>query len=120
MIYQLSPAGIHRSNWDERAIKTIKNRFIAGLCSTDPKLPINLWCKLFSQSIITLNLLRPSEITSKLCTHAQVFGNFNYDHTFMAPPGIKFPLHGRPEDHGSWSPHALSGSYIVPILEHYR
>ena len=37
----------------------------------------------------------------------------------MAPPGIKFLLHERPEDHGSWFPHALSGWYICPSIEHY-
>ena len=37
----------------------------------------------------------------------------------MAPPGIKYILHKRPEDHGLWYPHALSGCYIRPSLEHY-
>jgi hypothetical protein len=30
--YQLTPAGLHRRNWAERAIQTFKNHFIAGLC----------------------------------------------------------------------------------------
>ena len=38
----------------------------------------------------------------------------------MDPPSIKVLLHERPEDRGSWSPHALSGWYIVPSLEHYH
>ena len=38
----------------------------------------------------------------------------------MAPPGIKVFLRERPEDRCSWSPHALSGWYIDPIIDHYR
>ena len=38
----------------------------------------------------------------------------------MAPPGIKVLIHGRAEYHCLWYSHALSGWFIVPILEHYR
>jgi hypothetical protein len=34
--FQLSPPYSHRANAAERAIRTFKNHFIAGLCSTDP------------------------------------------------------------------------------------
>ena len=33
--YQLVPPHIHRRNPAEHAIRTLKNHFIAGLCSTD-------------------------------------------------------------------------------------
>ena len=36
--FQLTPAGIHRRNAAERAIRTWKNHFIANLCGTDPDL----------------------------------------------------------------------------------
>ena len=55
--YQFTPAGMHCHNWAEHAIQTVKNHFIAGLCSTGPNLPLNLWWKLVSQSAITINLL---------------------------------------------------------------
>ena len=55
--YELTPAAIHQRNWAERAIQTFKNHFIAGLCSTYPRFPLNLWCKLVTQYDITLNLL---------------------------------------------------------------
>ena len=60
--FQLTPAGIHRRNKAERAIQTFKSHFISGLCTVDPKFPLNLWDKLLPQAILTLNLLRPSNI----------------------------------------------------------
>ena len=41
--YQLTLAGLHWRNWYEREIQTFKNNFIAGLCSTYPNFPLNLW-----------------------------------------------------------------------------
>ena len=90
---QLTPAGIHQRNWADRTVQTVKNHFIAGLCSTDPNLPLNLWYNSVAQSVITLKLLWTYRINTKLSAHAQVFGNFNYDHTPMDPPAIKDLLH---------------------------
>ena len=38
--YQLTPATVHRQNAAERAIRTWKNHFIAGLALTNPKFPL--------------------------------------------------------------------------------
>jgi hypothetical protein len=48
--FQLVPPHIHRQNAAERAIRTFKNHFIAGLCSTDENLPLHLWDRLLSQA----------------------------------------------------------------------
>ena len=37
---QLAPAGCHRRNAAERAIRTFKNHFIIGLCTTDDNFPL--------------------------------------------------------------------------------
>jgi hypothetical protein len=56
--FQLAPPHLHRRNAAERAIRTFNNHFIAGLCSTDPDMPLHLWWdKLVPQALITLNLL---------------------------------------------------------------
>ena len=39
--YQLTPPHIHRINAAERAIRTFKNHFLAGLASVDPSYSIN-------------------------------------------------------------------------------
>ena len=41
--YQLTPPYIHRRNAAERAIRTFKNHFLAGLASCDPKFPVAEW-----------------------------------------------------------------------------
>ena len=55
--FQLVPPGMHRRNAAERAIRTFKNHFIAGLCSVDKDLPLHLWDRLLPQAELTLNLL---------------------------------------------------------------
>jgi hypothetical protein len=48
--YQLVPPHTHRRNAAERAIRTFKNHFIAGLCSADNEFPIRLWDRLVPQA----------------------------------------------------------------------
>jgi hypothetical protein len=58
--YQLVPPHCHRRNAAERAIRTFKEYFVAGLSSVDPSFPMHLWDRLLPQAEITLNLLRTS------------------------------------------------------------
>lgn len=118
--YQLTPTGMHQRNSAEKAIQIYKNHFIAGLCTTNPTFPTNLWDKLVPQANITLNLMRPSRINPQLSAYAQVFGAFDYNKTPLTPPGLAVLSHVRPEKRTSWSPHALSGFYLGPAMNHYR
>jgi hypothetical protein len=54
---QLVPPHLHQQNAAERAIRTFKNYFVAGLCSVDKQFPMHLWCELLHQITLTLNLL---------------------------------------------------------------
>jgi hypothetical protein len=58
--YQLVPPHVHRRNSAERAIRTWKNYFVAGICSTDTAFPLHLWDRVIKQATITLSLLRPA------------------------------------------------------------
>ena len=118
--FQLTPVGLHRRNKAERAIQTFKNHFMAGLCSVDPDFPLHLWDKLLPQAEITLNLLRPSCINPKLSAYHQIHGPFDYNRTPLAPPGIKIQAYVRPDDRKSWAPHAQTGFYVGPAMDHYR
>jgi hypothetical protein len=77
--YQLVPPGLHHRNAVERAIRTFKNHFIAGLCTTDVTFPLNLWNRILPQALIMLNLLRPSRINPRLSAWAQVHDRFDYN-----------------------------------------
>lgn len=118
--FQLAPPGIHRRNAAERAIRTAKNHFIAGLCSVDKAFPLHLWCSLLPQLELTLNLLRGSRINPKLSAYAQMHGAFDYNRTPIAPPGIRILAHVKPSDRDTWAPHALDGWYVGPALDSYR
>jgi Reverse transcriptase (RNA-dependent DNA polymerase) len=118
--YQLVPPGVHRRNAAERAIRTFKNHFIAGLCSLDKDFPLHLWDRLLPQALLTLNLLRGSRINPKLSAHAQMNGHYDFNRTPIAPPGIRVLVHEKPSARGTWAPHALDGWYVGPALDSYR
>ena len=118
--YQLVPPRLHRRNAAERAIRTFKNHFVAGLCSVDKDFPLHLWDKLLPQAEITLNLMRGSRINPKLSAYAQVHGTFDSNRTPLAPPGIRVIAHIKPTERTTWSPHGADGWYTGPALEAYR
>ena len=118
--YQLAAPGQHRTNAAERAIRTFKNLFIAGLCSTDNEFPIHLWDRLLAQAIITINLMRGSRINPKHSAWSQLFGPYDFNKEPITPPGIRVLVHIKPENRPTWAPHADEGWYIGPANEHYR
>jgi hypothetical protein len=118
--YQLVPPHIHRRNAAERAIRTWKNHFIAGLCSTDTEFPQHLWDRLTDQAQTTLNLLRPSRRNPRISAYTALEGTFDFNRTPMAPPGTKVLIHEKSGQRQSWDPHATEGWYLGPAHDHYR
>ena len=118
--YQLVPAHQHRTNTAERAIRTWKNHFIAGLCSVDPHFPSHLYDRLTLQANITLNLLRGSRLNPKLSAFTQVFGPYDFNRAPMPPPRTMVIAHEKPTQRATWSPHGVQGWYLGPCLDHYR
>jgi hypothetical protein len=86
---QLTPPHVHRRNAAERAIRTFKNHFIAGLASTAPDFILHLWDRLLRQAIQTLNLLQTSRLHPQLSAYAHVHAIFDFNRTPLAPAGIK-------------------------------
>ncbi len=118
--YQLAPPHLHRRNAAERAIRTFKNHFIAGLCSTDRDYPLHLWDRLLPQALLTLNLLRGSRINPRLSAYAQLHGAFDFNRTPLGPPGTRVLIHEKPSARETWAPHAVKGWYLGPAMQHYR
>ena len=48
--YQLAPTGMHRRNAEEKAIRTFKEHFIAGLYVMDPDFQIKNWERLLEKA----------------------------------------------------------------------
>jgi hypothetical protein len=117
--YQLVPPHCHRRNDAERAIRTFKEHFVAGLSSVDPTFPLHLWDRLLPQAEITLNLLRTSRLHPQLSATAHFHGLVDYNKTVFAPPGCKIIAHEKPGKRRTWAPHGQHGYSLGPAMRHY-
>ena len=91
--FQLCPPNDHRTNQAEKSIDTWKCHFLVDLNGVDPNFPLHLWFRLLLQATKNLNLLRRSWINPQLLAEAQSNGEFDYNRTPMAPPGMKVLIH---------------------------
>jgi hypothetical protein len=118
--YQLVPPHCHRRNAADRAIRTFKEHFVAGLSSVDPSFPMHLWDRLLPQAEITLNLLRTSRLHPQLSAAEHFHGLVDYNKTAFAPPGCKIIAHEKPGKRRTWAPHGQHGYSLGPAMHHYR
>jgi hypothetical protein len=118
--YQLVPPHFHRRNAAERAIRTLKEHYVAGLASVDPDFHLHLWDRLFPQAEMTLNLLQTSRQHPQLSAAAHYHGLIDYNKTAFAPPGCKIIAHGKPAKWRTWAPHGQHGYYLGPAMHHHR
>jgi hypothetical protein len=118
--YQLVPPHCHRRNAAERAIRTFKEHFVAGLSSVDPTFPLHLWDRLFPQAEITLNLLRTSRLHPQLSAAAHFHGLIDYNKTSFPPPGYNIIAHEKPVKRRTWAPPGQHGYSLGPAMHHYR
>jgi hypothetical protein len=118
--YQLVPPHCHCRNAAERAIRTFKEHFVAGLSSVDPTFPLHLWDRLLPQAKIKLNLLRTSRLHPQLSAAAHFHGLMDYNKTAFAPPGCKIIAHEKPGKRRTWAPHGQHGYSLGPAMHHYR
>jgi hypothetical protein len=114
------PPNCHRRNAVERAIRTFKEHFLAGLSSVDPAFPLHLWDRLLPQAEITFNLLRTSRLHPQLSAAAHFHGLVDYNKTAFAPPGCKIIAHKKPGKRRTWAPHWQHGYSLGPAMHHYR
>jgi hypothetical protein len=114
------PPQCHRRNAAERAIRTFKEHFVAGLSSVDPTFTLHLWDRLLPQAEITLNLLRTSRLHPQLSAAAHFHGLVDYNKTAFAPPGCKIIAHEKPGKRRTWAPHGQHGYSLGPAMHHYR
>ena len=69
-----------------------------GLYGVDNRFSGNQWDWLIPQSIITLNMLQPSRINPNLSVYMQIWGNFDFNKTPLAPIGCKAIIHDQSEN----------------------
>jgi hypothetical protein len=117
--YQFVPPHCHRRNAAERAIRTFKEHFVAGLSSVEPSFPMQLWDRLLPQAEITLNLLRTSCLHPQISAAAHYHGLVHYNKTAFAPPGCKIIAHEKPGKWRTWAPHGQHGYSLGPAMHDY-
>ncbi|OEU17012.1 hypothetical protein FRACYDRAFT_239613 [Fragilariopsis cylindrus CCMP1102] len=118
--YQIAPRGNHRTIPAERAIQTVKNHFVSTLYGCDPSFPKSQWDRLLQVAVLTLNMLRPSRINPAKSAYNELWGNFDFNKTPLAPPGCLIVAHERPQDRKTWANHGVKGYFIGPAKHHYR
>ena len=94
--YQIAPRGNHRTIAAERGIQTLKNHFISVLYGCDPTFPKSQWDRVLPVAVLTLNMLRPSRINPAKSAYNELWGNFDFNKTPLAPPGCLIVAHERP------------------------
>ena len=100
---------MHRQNAAERAIRTFKNHFVAGLCSSHAEFWIHLWCRFIPQATLTLDLLQTPILDIRKSAEEQLNGTFNFNKVPLAPPGKKIIIHEKPSQRPAWAPHGVNG-----------
>jgi hypothetical protein len=55
-----------------------------------------------------------------LSAWAQVHGQFGFNCTPIAPPGIHVVVHEKSDRRQTWAPHGVDGWYVGPALDSYR
>jgi hypothetical protein len=118
--YQLVTPHCHRHNAAERAIRTFKEHFVAGLSSVDHSFPMHLWDRLLSQAEMTLSLMRTSCLHPQLSAAAHYHGLVDCNNTDFAPPGCKIIVHERRGKRRTWAHHGQHGYSLGPAMHHYR
>jgi hypothetical protein len=119
MNYQLVPPHCHRTNAEERSIRTFKEHFKVGLATVDPDFPSNLWDRLLPQAEIILNLLRASRLHPQLSAAAHYHGLIYYNRIAFGPPGCKIIAHEKTAQRSTWSSHGQPGWSLGPAMQHY-
>jgi hypothetical protein len=118
--YQLVSPHCPWRNAAERAIRTFKEHFVAGLSSVYPTFRLHLWDRLLPQAEITLNLMQTSRQHPQLSAAAHFHGLIDYNKTSFAPPGCNIIAHEKPAKRRTWAPHGQHGYSLGPAMHHYR
>jgi hypothetical protein len=109
MEFPLVTPHMHRANLAEKVIQTFKNHFKLILSGVDDSFPLHLWDKLLPQAEMTLNMLRPSNISPHVSAHMYAFGNHDFNTHPLAPLGCTVQIYERPEQRRTWDVNAIDG-----------
>jgi hypothetical protein len=114
------PPDNHRINLTECAIQTFKNHFKAVIAGVDKTFPMQLWDRLLPQTVLTLSLLRQSNVAPTVPAYQYVNRAFDYNKMPLTPIGCAVQIHECSERRGSWAANAVDRWYLQMSPKHYR
>ena len=65
-------------------------------------------------------MLQPSPINPAKSVYNELWGNFDFNKTPLAPPGCLIVAHKRAQERGTWADHGVRGYFIRSAKHHYR
>lgn len=65
-------------------------------------------------------MLRSSRIDPRISAYNQIWGNFDFNRTLLAPTGCKVIVHKSPEHQELFAYHGVHGFYIIAAMNHYQ
>ena len=116
---ELTPADMHRRNAAEKAIQTFKSHLISVLAGVSDTFSIHQWDELLPQTVLTLNLLRQSNVAPNISAYSYHRGPFDYNRMPLAPMGCAVQFHIKPGQRKSFGEHSADGWYLRTSPEHY-
>jgi hypothetical protein len=103
---ELTPVDQHQQNSAKRAIEMFNGHFISVLAGVAEGFPINQWDELLPQTILTLNLLRQSNVAPNISAYAYHHGTFDYNRMPIAPMGCSVQFHIKPSRQKTFGEHS--------------
>jgi hypothetical protein len=97
----------------------LQTHFKAIIAGVDDNFPMKLWDRLLPQAVLTLILLRQSNIAPTVSAYQYTHGTFDYKRMLMAPMGCEEQIHKRSEKRGSRAANLVDGWYLCTSPEHY-
>ena len=117
---ELTPPDMHRRNIAERGMQTFKGHFKAILAGVSDDFPIREWDELIPQTVLTLNLLRQSNVAPNISAYAYHHGSFDYNRMPLAPMGCAVQFHIKLDKCKTWGEHSMDRWYLKTSPEHYQ
>ena len=104
----------------EKGVQTYKATFKSILASLPKQFPIAYWCRLLTQTDLSVNIVRPNRQNPLLSAWASMEGELHFDATPVAPPGSEMLMHQKPGRRKTFGLNAIKVWYLGPCLNHYR
>ncbi len=81
----------------------------------DDNFPMRLWDRLLPQTILTLNLLRQSNVAPTVSAYQYLHRAFNYNRMPLGPIRCAVQVHEGNERRGTWADNVIDGWYLQTL-----